>query len=207
PLVPVAFAGSNATSGIISGSGSLRSFVDPPFFLGPVTIDSRTLKTNYNVLDSFTGARELWLRSGFEWGVTDHVTLKSQVYAFQPKRTWLDSETYAFHPGATPDTGTIDRDRFMVAHDQKVYGNVTDLVWNSQIFGMENRLAAQLAASSNDILFKEDFGGFPQPPPDGPVAVVGPDRGFYGPFTDLETRASHLNTVAGSLEDRLKITP
>src|SRR5262249_35949350 len=205
PLVPVAFAGPNATKGIVSGSTFTRSF--DQFDLGPVTIDSRTLKTNYNVLDSFTGARELWLRSGFEWAVADNVTLKSQVYAFQSKRTWLDSETYAFHPGPTPDTGTIDRDRFMVAHDQKVYGNVTDLVWNSQIFGMENRLAAQLAASSNDILFKEDFGGFPQPPPDGPVAVVGPDRGFYGPFTDLETRASHLNTVAGSLEDRLKITP
>src|SRR5262249_27982460 len=115
PLVPVAFAGSNATSGIISGSAFTRSF--DQFDLGPVTIDSRTLKTNYNVLDSFTGARELWLRSGFEWAVTDNVTLKSQVYTFQSKRTWLDSETYAFHPGPTPDTGTIDRDRFMLAHD------------------------------------------------------------------------------------------
>jgi iron complex outermembrane receptor protein len=207
PLVPVAFAGSNATKGIVSGSTTTRSF--DSFDLGPVTIDSRTLKTNYNVLDSFTGARELWLRTGFEWAVIDNVTLKSQVYAFQSKRTWLDSETYAFHPGTDPtgkidpSAGTIDRDRFMVAHDQKVYGNVTDLVWNSQIFGMENRLAAQLAASSNDILFKEDFGGFPE----DAVAVVGPDRGFYGPFTELVTRSSHLNIVAGSLEDRLKLTP
>jgi len=203
PLVPVTFAGSNATSGIVSGSTFPRSFIDPTPAV-PVTIDSRTLKTNYNVLDSFTGARELWLRTGFEWAVTDDVTLKSQVYAFQSKRTWLDSETYAFHPDdGTPNANKIDRDRFMVAHDQKVYGNVTDLVWNSQIFGMENRLAAQLAASSNDILFKEDFGGFPA----DFVSVVGPDRGFYGPFTDLETRSSHLNTVAGSLEDRLKLTP
>ena len=203
PLVPVTFAGSNATSGIVSGSTFPRSFIDATPAV-PVTIDSRTLKTNYNVLDSFTGARELWLRTGFEWAVTDDVTLKSQVYAFQSKRTWLDSETYAFHPDdGTPNANKIDRDRFMVAHDQKVYGNVTDLVWNSQIFGMENRLAAQLAASSNDILFKEDFGGFPA----DFVSVVGPDRGFYGPFTDLETRSSHLNTVAGSLEDRLKLTP
>jgi iron complex outermembrane recepter protein len=127
------------------------------------------------------------------------VTLKSQVYSYQTKRTWLDSETYAFNDV----TNTIDRDRFFVSHDQKVYGNVTDLVWNSQIFGMENRVAAQLAASSNDILFKEDFGGFPA----DTVSVVEPDRGFYGPFTDLETRSSHLNTVAGAVEDRLKITP
>jgi len=69
----------------------------------------------------------------------------------------------------------------------------------------ENRVAAQLAASSNDILFKEDFGPFPKE--DETVAVVGPDRGFYGPFTELVTRSSHLNTVAGSIEDRLKLTP
>jgi len=204
PLVPVAFAGPNATKGVVSGSTTTASF--DPHDLGPVTIDSRTLKTNYNVLDNFTGARELWLRTGFEWAVTDDVTLKSQVYSYQTKREWLDSETYAFHP-RDPDnhTGTIDRDRFFVSHDQKVYGNVTDLVWNSQIFGMENRVAAQLAASSNDILFKEDFGPFPKD--DEFIAVVGPDRGFYGSFTDLETRSSHLNTVAGSIEDRLKLTP
>src|SRR5882672_1588379 len=203
PLVTTKFAGSHSTSGIVSGTNPTSlSFTGDQ--LGPVTIDSRTLKTNYNVLDSFTGARELWLRTGFEWAVTDNVTLKSQVYAFQSKRTWLDSETYAFHPDdGTPSANKIDRDRFMVAHDQKVYGNVTDLVWNSQIFGMENRLAAQLAASSNDILFKEDFGGFPA----DAVSLVGPDRGFYGAFTDLETRSSHLNTVAGSLEDRLRLTP
>jgi len=42
---------------------------------------------------------------------------------------------------------------------------------------MENRVAAQLAASSNDILFKEDFGPFPKE--DETVAVVGPDRGIF----------------------------
>jgi len=197
PVVPVAFAGPFATSGIVSGSALSHSFNNN--FLGPVTIDSRTLSTNYNVLDSFTGATELWLRGGFEWAPTDNVTLKSQVYSYHAKRSWLDSETYAFNT----DTGTVDRDRFFVSHDQRVLGNITDLVWNSQIFGLENRFAAQLAASSNDILFKEDFGGFPQ----DTVALVGPDRGFYGPFTDLETRSSHLDSVAGSFEDRLKIMP
>lgn len=197
PVVPAAFASPFATSGIVSGSGSSHSFNNN--FLGPVTIDSRARSTNYNVLDNFTGATELWLRGGFEWALTDNVTLKSQVYSYHAKRTWLDSETYAFNT----DTGTVDRDRFFVSHDQKVLGDITDLVWNSQIFGLENRFAAQLAASSNDILFKEDFGGFPQ----DTVALVGPDRGFYGPFTDLETRSSHLDSVAGSFEDRLKITP
>jgi iron complex outermembrane recepter protein len=84
-----------------------------------------------------------------------------------------------------------------------VYGNVTDLVWNSQIFGMENRLAAQFAASHNTIQFEQDFGGFPF----DSVDVVNPDRGVYGAFTDSEPRTTRLNTFAGSIEDRLKITP
>ena len=97
PLVPASFAGSNAVSGVVSGSTTTEAF--DTHDLKQVTIDSRTLKTNYNVLDNFTGARELWLRTGFEWAVTDDVTLKSQVYSYQTKRTWLDSETYAFNPG------------------------------------------------------------------------------------------------------------
>jgi iron complex outermembrane receptor protein len=64
PVVPAAFAGPFATSSIVSGSASSHSFNNN--FLGPVTIDSRTLSANYNVLDSFTGATELWLRGGFE---------------------------------------------------------------------------------------------------------------------------------------------
>jgi iron complex outermembrane receptor protein len=202
PVVPAAFAGPFATSGVVSGSAFSHSFNNN--FLGPVTIDSRTLTTNYNVLDNFTGATELWLRGGFEWALTDNMTLKSQIYSYYAKRSWLDSETYALNYDIKTNTATgVDRDRFFVSHDQKVFGNVTDFVWNSQIFGMENRFVAQLAASSNDILFKEDFGGFPQ----DTVALVGPDRGFYGPFTDLETRSSHLDSVAGSFEERLKITP
>ena len=118
-----------------------------------MTIDSRTLTTNYNVADNATGAQELWLRSGFEWTPLNNVTVKNQVYYYQAKRNWLDSETYAF------DNATcvpIDRDRFFVTHDQHVVGNNADLFWDSQLFGMDNRFAAQLQMSSNWITFKQD---------------------------------------------------
>ena len=75
--------------------------------LGPLTVNSRTLTTNYNVADNATGARELWLRSGFEWTPLNNVTIKNQVYYYGAKRNWLDSETYAFNN----DTMMIDRDR------------------------------------------------------------------------------------------------
>src|SRR5262249_51126239 len=141
-------------------------------FLGPVTVDSRTRTTNYNVLDNFTGAPQLWLRSGFEWSPYDGISFKNQTYAYAAKRSFLDSESYAFNT----DTQTIDRDRFFVGQQQQVIGNISDLLLVSQIFGMENRFGSQLYAQHNYITFKQHFGGFPQ----DTVAVVDPVRGTYG---------------------------
>jgi iron complex outermembrane recepter protein len=176
-----------------------------------LTIDSRTLAANYNVADNATGAQELWLRGGFEWQPLNNVTIKDQVYSYQAKRNWLDSETYAFSlttpsgmlpcPGSQP--ACIDRDRFAVFHNQNIFGNNADLTWDSFIFGMENRFAAQLQTSSNRITFQEDIS---EPFPDDTVSVVNPQPGIYGPLS-LSTRNSKLDDIAGAVEDRLKLTP
>ena len=97
PLVPTSFAGSHAVSGVVSGN-AVSTFSGST--IGPVTIDSRTLTTNYNVADNATGAQELWLRTGFEWTPLNNVTVKNQVYSWQAKANWIDSETYAFDDGA-----------------------------------------------------------------------------------------------------------
>jgi iron complex outermembrane receptor protein len=76
PLVPLAFAGPFAKSGVVSGI-AINPFDGS--ILGPLTVDARTLKTNYNVADNSTGARELWLRSGFEWSPANGVTVKDQA--------------------------------------------------------------------------------------------------------------------------------
>ena len=82
----------------------------------PVTIDSRTLKTNYNVLDNSTGAEELWLRTGFEMGAHQQTSRsRTRPTTTRLARHWLDSETYAFN---TTTNSTIDRDRFFVGHNQ-----------------------------------------------------------------------------------------
>src|SRR5262249_27458791 len=117
PIVPVAFSGPFATSGVVSGSAFSHSYNNN--FLGPVTIDQRTLPANYNVLDNFTGAEQLWLRAGFEWSPSAAISFKNQSYAYQAKRTFRDSETYAFNT----DVQAIDRDRFFVSHEHKVAGN------------------------------------------------------------------------------------
>jgi iron complex outermembrane recepter protein len=201
PLVPTSFAGPNAIHGVVSGT-AFSTFSGAN--LGPVTIDSRTLTTNYNVADNATGAQELWLRTGFEWTPLNNVTIKNQVYYWQARANWIDSETYAFDDGAVFAPNVIDRDRFFVTHDQHLIGDNADFTWDSLLFGMDNRFAAQLQASRNQITFVEE--GNPNDFPFDYVAVVDPAPGVYGAeFPD--TRISQLTDIAGSFEDRLKLTP
>jgi iron complex outermembrane recepter protein len=195
PVVLTSFAGVRPVGGVVSGTAA--SVFDGSI-IGPVTIDSRTLSTNYNVANNATGSQDLWLRSGFEWAPLANVTVKDQAYFYQAKRNWIDSETYAFDNA----TSMIDRDRFAVSHVQHIIGNNLDFTHDSQIFGLDNRFAAQLQTSRNWITFKQmDDGGFPQ----DSVSVVAPDPGLYGPV-DFDTRNSRLDDVAGSFEDRLKLT-
>ena len=201
PLVPTSFAGPNAINGVVSGN-MVNTFSGST--IGPVTIDPRTLTTNYNVADNSTGAQELWLRSGFEWTPLKNVTVKDQVYYYQAARHWIDSETYAFDDGSVFAPNTIDRDRFFVTHNQHVVGNNLDFLWDTRVFGMDNRLAAQLQVSGNWITFTEE--GNPNDYPYDNVAVIDPVQGLYGPmFPDI--RNKELDDVALAFEDRLKITP
>jgi iron complex outermembrane receptor protein len=201
PLVPISFAGSHAVSGVVSGN-AFSTFSGNN--LGPMTIDSQTLTTNYNVANNATGAQELWLRSGFEWTPLNNVTVKDQVYYYQAMRNWLDSETYAFDDGAVFAPNTIDRDRFFVTHNQHVVGNNLDFLWDARLFGMDNRLAAQLQVSGDWITFTEE--GNPNDYPYDNVSVIDPVQGVYGAeFPDI--RNKQLADVALAFEDRLKITP
>ena len=201
PMVPMSFAGPYAKNGVVSGN-ALSTFSGDD--LGPMTIDSRTLTTNYNVADNSTGAQELWLRSGFEWTPLNNVTVKDQVYYFQAQRHWFDSETYAYDDGAVFAPGVIDRDRFFVTHNQHVVGDNIDFLWDARLLGMDNRLAAQFQVSGSWITFVEE--GNPNDYPDDFVSVTDPAQGVYGPeFPD--TRNKQLDDVAVALEDRLKITP
>jgi iron complex outermembrane recepter protein len=197
PLVPIAFSGPFARTGVVSGSAT-NTFDGT--ILGPLAVDSRTLTTNYNVADNSVGAQQLWLRGGFEWNPVSGVTIKNQVYDYSAQRHWFDSETYAFDLA----TNTIDRDRFFVTHNQHVTGDNTDLAWNTSILGMENRFATQLQVSRNRITFAQE--GNPNTFPADTVMVVDPVQGLYGvPMPNI--RNSLLDTVAFAAEDRLKLNP
>ena len=197
PMTTTAFSGPFSTHNVVAGS-AINTFTGDTLF--PVTIDSRTTKTNYNVADNTVGAHELWLRGGFEGKVTDDITIKNQAYEYGAKRHWYDSETYAFNP----NTSLIDRDRFFVTHKQQVIGNNSDVSWDSRFFGMENRLAGQIQVSRNDIQFGQE--GNPNAFPFDSVDPINPVPGFYG-IPQPNYRNSTLENLAGSIEDRLKLTP
>jgi iron complex outermembrane recepter protein len=193
PLVSTAFAGPNATTGIVSGT-YVSNFNGTN--LGPVTIDNRTLITNYNVLDNDVEAKELWLRSGFELDISDSLTLKSQVYGYGAQRNWMNNEVAAFN--ATTDL--VDRSHFYVAHDQTLVGNVTDLTWNTNILGLDNRLVTTVTASSLDFN-RPGAANFPG----DSVPLVNPDPGLYGLLT-VQNQSAYINNESLSFEDRLKLT-
>src|ERR1700746_1852756 len=98
PLTTTTFSGPFSTHGVVSGS-AISTFDGS--VIAPVTVDSRTLRTNYNVADNSIGSHGLWLRGGFEWELNEDITIKNQAYEFGAKRHWFDSETYAFNTGTS----------------------------------------------------------------------------------------------------------
>ncbi|WP_426425030.1 TonB-dependent receptor [Bradyrhizobium genosp. A] len=193
PLVPVAFSGSHATARIVSGT-YVSNFNGTN--LGPITIDDRTFNTNYNVLDNRNVAQEIWLRGGFELKLAPDLTLKSQAYAYGAERSWFNNEVEAFNTA----TNAVDRSRFYVAHSQRLVGNITDLTWDANIAGFDNRLVTTLSSSYLDFV-RPGAANFPG----DSVDLVDPNRGFYGLLTTKQQTA-RIDNEALSFEDRLKLT-
>lgn len=193
PLVPVAFSGSHATAGVVSGT-YVSNFNGAN--LGPITIDERSFNTNYNVLDNRNVAQEVWLRGGFELKLAPDLTLKSQAYAYGAERSWFNNEVEAFNTA----TNTVDRSRFYVAHSQRLVGNITDLTWDANIAGFDNRLVTTLSSSYLDFV-RPGAANFPG----DSVDLVDPNRGFYGLLTTKQQTA-RIDNEALSFEDRLKLT-
>jgi iron complex outermembrane receptor protein len=193
PLVPVAYSGSHATSGIVSGS-YVSNYNGTN--LGAVTIDDRTFNTNYNVLDNRNVAQEVWLRGGFELKLAPDLTLKSQAYGYGAERSWFNNEVEAFNS----TSGLVNRERFYVAHSQRLVGNITDLIWDANVAGFDNRLVTTLSSSYLDFV-RPGAANFPG----DSVSLIDPNRGFYGLLT-TQQQTARIDNEAISFEDRLKLT-
>ncbi|CAL78467.1 conserved hypothetical protein; putative TonB-dependent receptor (Outer membrane siderophore receptor) precursor [Bradyrhizobium sp. ORS 278] len=193
PLVPAADSGTNATAGIVSGS-KISAYNGST--LDAVTIDRRTLSTNYNVVDGHKTIKESWVRSGFEWDLNNAVTLRSQIYNYNASRDWYNNEVSAFNA----DTNVVDRERFFVHHNHDILGNLTDVTWNGSIFGLANRLIGLVESSHTDFTRPGAANFFHDT-----VPLVGFDRGVFGSLT-TQMQTATIDSVAFNLEDRLKLT-
>ncbi|KRQ17134.1 TonB-dependent receptor [Bradyrhizobium manausense] len=198
PLVPISYSGPYATSGIVSGT-KVSDY--NPTNLGNVTIDSRTLNTNYNVLDNHKTIKETWARGGFEWNLSNNVTLRSQTYEYNASRDWYNSEVSAFNNDPARVNNPIDRERFFVHHNQNTVGNNTDVTWDTRFLGIENRLVTGVEAYHLEFT-RPAAANFPY----DQVALVDPQRGYYGLLTTQRQTAT-IDSVAFNIEDRLKLTP
>lgn len=194
PLVSAAFSGEFATTGIVRGT-HVSSFNGTN--LGAVTVDRRTLETNYNILDDDKTIDEAWLRAGLEWTPRDDVTIRALAYGYDASRTWHNNEVIAFN--AT--TGLVDRERFYVHHDQRNIGLNTDLTWNGQVFGLNNRMVVALEYYDMDFV-RPGAANFPG----DSVSLIDPVRGTYGLLTTAR-QTTTLESVAINVEDRLELTP
>jgi iron complex outermembrane receptor protein len=193
PLVSAAAPGIAAKGGIVSGT-QVSSYNGTD--LGAVTVDGRTLRTNYNVLDNRNEADEYWLRGGFEWNPRPGLTFREQLYHYQANREWKNNEITAFNAL----TGRVDRERFFVAHDQTLLGNKSELQWDGSLAGRPNRVVVGLELSKLDFN-RPGAANFPS----DSVTLVDPDRGLYGPLVVQQQAARILNTAL-AVEDRLKVT-
>lgn len=138
----------------------------------------------------------MWLRGGFELKLAPDLTLKSQAYAYGAERTWFNNEVEAFNS----TSNLVDRERFYVAHSQRLVGNITDLTWDANIAGLDNRLVTTLSSSYLDFV-RPGAVNFP----DDSVSLVDPPRGYYGLLT-TQQQTARIDNEALSFEDRLKLT-
>jgi iron complex outermembrane recepter protein len=196
PVTPIGYSGPYSKGGVVGGSFSQAAGSS---VLGPITIDSRTLTTNYNSLDNHDGAKQYWARTGFDLEITPELLLKQQVYAYKAQRTFFDDEFFNFNSAS----GLVDRFSFYVSHDQNLVGDVTNLIWDSKIFGLPNKFAAEVAASRNFLRFSQQA-NFTSTSTS--VSLVDPARGYFGPLVTAPA-TTELDWVSQSFEDRLKITP
>lgn len=99
-------------------------------------IDERTRDINYNVADYRLEATQLWPKVFVTWSPAADLTFKAHAYYFHAERTWMNSETYVFNPA----TQLVDRDRFVITHDQDLLGAQASVSRTGKWFGRDTTL-------------------------------------------------------------------
>jgi iron complex outermembrane receptor protein len=161
-----------------------------------LVIDKAMRYVNYNVADSEVKSEQWWPQLLLKWEASPNLTFRNFSYFFTAERRWKNSETYQFNSS----TNLIDRDRFFVFHDQKTWGNQTNMTYRSDVFGMmANTVVVGVDYSGQDFKTQRGFPGGDS------VDRLNPSPGVFGPIVarNLATKWQSFGVFA---EDALDIT-
>lgn len=188
PLVSGAFASGAAVHGVVAvGDGR--------------TVDGRFLRQNFGVIDGDMSSLTHWTKLKAAWRPTDRIEVRNQAYHYSADRNWQNAENYRFNAG----TQLIDRDRFLVQHDQRIIGDRLELQVNEPIVGYANRFLVGLDFTHLDFTRRSFFNGAADS-----VSPFGlPGGAFGGGPTARQTALIVTTAVFGeeqfSLTEQLKL--
>lgn len=134
PLVPGGFAGSAGLNHVVSTADGR-------------TVDARFLRQNFGVVDGDMSSTTYWTKFKANWKPLDTVEVRNQAYYYAAERHWQNAESYRFNTA----TQLIDRDRFLVQHDQTTIGDRLEVQINEPILGRKNRFLAGLDVNHIDF--------------------------------------------------------
>jgi iron complex outermembrane receptor protein len=182
PLVPATFA-TQRVNGVVSTADGRA-------------VDARMLRLNYNVQDGDLSALTTWSKLKASWRPTDFIEVRNQSYYYTAKRDWMNAETYRFNGG----TQLIDRDRFLVQHDQFVIGDRFELQVNHPLGPFKNRLVSGLDFTYTDFTRPSFFSTN-----GGSVDPFAPVAGLFGGGPTATQTAKIMDTAVFA-EDQFSVT-
>jgi len=183
PLIPSSFAGSSAVPDVVSTRDGQ-------------TIDARILRQNFGVIDGDMSSTTYWTKFKANWKPLDTVEIRNQAYYYAAARNWQNAESYRFNIA----TQLIDRDRFLVQHDQATIGDRLEVQINEPLLGHKNRFLAGLDVNHIDF----DRPSFFLANADSVSPFSIPGGAFGGGATALQQ--AKITTTAIFVEEQFSVT-
>ncbi len=163
-------------------------------------IDKRVIRRNYNVDDDRIDKDVTWVRLNFDWKPINGLQLRNESYMNIENREWKNAEVYTFNT----NTGQVDRGDFLrIDHDQRTFGNRSEVSLDHALGGMSNRILAGVEYYFNRQQRNNNspFGG------GDTVDFLRPIAGsFNSPDPFSPQRRTGIGSLGLYVEDLLKLT-
>ncbi len=150
-----------------------------------------TPTTNFNVLDNHSGAEELWLRSGFQWDITNNISLRSQVYGYDAIATGSITRSVVRRSRVRTTCSTVNVLRSITPETLRQQHRPRRSTRTSA--GWKTGSWRPLRRAANNLTFRRIRCSFQTT-----SILINPDRGLHGPRSD-EKIYTHLDNASPRL--------